>query len=96
MVVDVDHDENDPERVLALELLDAIVDILWVQFVVLERQKESAGCETEQIVGRDVAILPRHGLEGGEDGVAFLARRHDDGAWAVALGESLWCRLGYA
>lgn len=54
VVLNVDHCQQDAQRILALEVSDAVVDVLWVQAVVFEREEEgTCGC-ADDIVGGDV------------------------------------------
>ncbi len=42
-------------------------------------QKQSARRLPQPVVGEDVAVLPRDGLDGRQDGVALLPWRDEDG-----------------
>ena len=54
MIFNVDHSKKDAETVLALQVSDTVVDVFGVQTVVLERQKESTCCGTNDVIGRNV------------------------------------------
>ena len=84
VVLDVDHAEEDAQRVgAAPEVADAAVDVLRVQAVVFEGEEERAGGGAEDVVGLDVGVLPGEGADVGEDRVAFLARVDEDESWGV-------------
>lgn len=65
-----------------------------MQAVVFQREEEAAGREAEGVVGGDVGVFPGEGGEAFEDGVAFLARRDEDGGGGVAGREGLGGGLG--
>lgn len=52
-------------------------------------QEKSTSGQAQAIVGRDVAVLPRHRLQACQHGVALLSRRHQDGGSGRALGQRL-------
>ena len=63
--------------------------------MVFQREEETACGEAEDVVSGDVAVLPWHGLDGAQDGVALLSRRDDDATRSSTLCESLRFGLDY-
>jgi hypothetical protein len=63
MVLDVNHYQHDSQAVFSLKLFDAGVYVLWMQPMVLQAEEESTRGDTEDVIGYDVTVFPRHLLD---------------------------------
>ena len=60
MVFDVDHAQHDPQKVFSLEVPDSGVDVLRMQAVILQTEKQRTCCGSEKIVRWNLSPFPRH------------------------------------
>ena len=57
--MDIHHCKENPQIIFATQGTDATIDVLRMQAMIFEAEKESACRVTKNKVGRDVGILPR-------------------------------------